>query len=188
MSDFVSNFSREVIVPGVYCWEWQPTRPIFTNACVKYVLSPGLCSRDEGWPEFQVTCEVEPHEHQQRAWKYLLENRTQVESILRQKLLAIHLQAFQLFQQELAEVVDSSWEDNDSGVVNWSTIKNEVDWESIDAVDVMFSLSQISLLEEVEDQMSYVAYSFATSWDEEHGIGLLANRDVILDQGGMGEF
>ncbi|MEM7784149.1 MAG: hypothetical protein AAF623_12410, partial [Planctomycetota bacterium] len=118
---------------------------------------------------------------QEVAGNFIKGNASKIENVLRRKLFAQHQKALKQFLEEILP--------NDRKTRNyWNKIENEIDWQELSAVDYLYKLVGVSLLDHGLDACGFSSFEFQSGWDRDHGISVLTHRCNTLAAGGMGEF
>ena len=182
MSFFHDQFAADVKYPDWY--HWTTVKPLFQNAVVQYV--PPYREDEEGSSEVEVEAFCENgnefgdyHEH---AWDFIVGNATTVEANLRRKLFVHHLKGYRGFVDQCVPGF------NEGEMDEWNEIKNTIDWDTPAAIDHLYQLTSIGLLDDGIDDCGYCYFNFISGWDEEHGISILMHKSGVLAAGGISEF
>ncbi|PQO38380.1 DUF6985 domain-containing protein [Blastopirellula marina] len=136
--------------------------------------------------EFEVTAICQSGQKisalQENAWNFIRDKFAEVEASLRRKLFVNHMKGYRGFVDEC--VPDLSEFD----LEEWDEIKDAIPWDTPAAVDAMFELISIGLLDQGLDDCGFSYFNFNSGWDEEHGISVLMHRNHVLAAGGISEF
>jgi hypothetical protein len=151
MSAFHDQFEVDAEYPNWH--HWTTAKPLFQHAAVTFV--PPYRKEPDGRDEIEVTafCENgnEFGEFHQRAWSFITNNAAAVEANLRRKLFVHHLRGYRGFVEECVPDFD------DYEVDEWNKIKNAIDWDTLDAVNDLYELSSIGLLDDGLDDCGYIS-------------------------------
>ena len=166
------------------------------DAKVRYVLrQDGFCwaadvqeqHRRESQLGFRVDARSESHQVEashERAWQYLLDNRTMVESSLRKAVWGECHENFQEFLGNVESVLADP--DVEPQECEWESMK-QFDWADSAALDRQVNLYAIDLFLQ-RDGIAYCAFTFDIGWDQEHGLCVVMHRDKVLAVNGAGDF
>ncbi len=120
-------------------------------------------------------CEI-----QEQSWHFLLENTAILETNLRRKLFAQHKKALQQFLDEDLPT--------DRRTQNyWKKIQDDIDWNDATAVDHLYKLVRIGLVDDGLDDCGFSSFEFQTGWDLDHGTAILMHKENVLAASGMEE-
>lgn len=109
-----------------------------------------------------------------------MDNAKAIEASLRRKLFAQHLKNQKKFLEE--DLPD--FEDLQD---YWKQIKDKLDWNDASAIDHLYKLVGIGLIDHGLDECGFSSFEFQTGWDRDHGISILMHKANVLIAGGMGE-
>ncbi|WP_145460183.1 DUF6985 domain-containing protein [Gimesia panareensis] len=181
---------------------WKTEKPLFRNAVVAYAppypeypkLKLGRSRQPSGDPSCPSARDVGDEivvtlyanngngfgDYQERAWEYIMANAPEIEASLRRKLFARHQKAYKQFLEEYLP--------DDRKIQNyWKKIENELDWHDASAIDQLYKLVGIGLVDNGLDDCGFSSFEFQTGWDRDHGTGILMHKSKVLVAGGMQE-
>ena len=69
----------------------------------------------------------------------------------------------------------------------WKKIEGKLDWNDPAAIDHLYELVDIVLLDRGPDEYGYLCIDFVSGWDLDHGVGILMHKDQVLAAGGREE-
>ncbi|MEO1529541.1 MAG: hypothetical protein AAFX06_29305 [Planctomycetota bacterium] len=118
---------------------------------------------------------------QEIAWRFITGNASRIESMLRRKLFAQH-------QKSLGEFLEGMIPDDRETQSYWKKIESKIDWHDSSAVDHLYKLVGIELLDHGLDECGFSSFEFQSGWDRDHGVSILTHRNNTLAAAGMGEF
>ena len=184
MSSFHDQFEPNADFPDWF--EWTTEKPFFRDARVEFEPHYPEQSESEAESEVEVTAFCETSKEfgslQENAWNFLIANAEAIDANLRRKLFVHHLKGYRGFVDELVP----DFEDDE--LDGWNEIKDAIDWESPAAIDHLYELTGIGLLDDGFDECGFYYFDFQSGWDEEHGVSVLMHRAEVLAAGGMAEF
>lgn len=182
---------------------WMTTKPIFRKAVVTYAPPypdyPEIeldadeeASSDPSCPSARTASDKlevaiysdsgngfgDSHE---RAWKFITDNADAIEASLRKKLIALHRKSFVQFQED-------DLPDYEEAQGYWKQIEGKLDWNDPSAIDHLYKLVGIGLLDNGLDECGFSSFEFQTGWDRDHGASILMHKAHVLIAGGMTEF
>lgn len=201
MADFLDQFLADPDPDmASYRRVWVTDKPILKEAVVAFAPPypdfvrwklRGEATTDPSCPsarDIGETVEVVTYDngngfesHQQVAWNYLLENAGPTEARLRDKLFAHH-------RKQKNEFLEDYLPDDDSIKSHWRQIESSLDWDDPKAIDVVYKLVSIGLIDRGLDDCGFVTFDFQTGWDMDHGVGVVMHKDKSLAAAGMQEF
>ncbi|PQO42029.1 hypothetical protein C5Y93_27105 [Blastopirellula marina] len=183
MSDFLDRFVRAPGLGNRYEWK-SATKPVFRNAVVKFV--PPDINEPYGDSEFDITAFCEsgnvPGSLHENAWNFLEANADTIEANLRRKLFVHHMKGYRGFVDEIVPDLD------DDELEEWDAIRDAIAWETPIAIDSMYELIGVGLLEAGLDDCGCCYFDFNCGWDEEHGISILMHKTNVLAADGISGF
>lgn len=201
MSEFLDQFEPDPEMDGERL-VWTTSKPLLREAVVAYAppdpeypkLKLGRRRQASGDPscpsardpsdEIVVTL-YSNHgngfgDYQERAWEFICDHAQAIEASLRKKLFAQHKKAHQQFLEEILP--------DFRDVQNyWKKIEGDLDWEDVSAVDELYKLVGIGLVDNGLDECGFSSFEFQTGWDRDHGMEILMHKDKVLAAGGMEE-
>ena len=127
------------------------------------------CNNDNGFGDY--------HEH---AWDFLVSNASEIETALRRKLFAQH-------QKALKQFLDEDRSEDRKTQNYWNKIEDKIDWHDSTAVDHLYKLVAVGLVDNGFDECGFSSFEFQTGWDRDHGTGILMHKSSVLAAGGMQE-
>lgn len=178
---------------------WITDKPLLRDAVVTYAppypdypeMEPDEVSCDPSCPSARDagdTIEVTMHankngfgDYQERAWSFVVENAAEIEAALRRKLFAQHLKDQKRF-------LEDDLPDYEEAQSYWEQIKDRIDWSDPSAVDHLYKLVGIGLLDDGLDECGFTSFEFQTGWDHDHGKSILMHNSHVLIAGGMSEY
>ncbi|NND96921.1 MAG: hypothetical protein HKN47_06285 [Pirellulaceae bacterium] len=182
---------------------WQTEKPILSNAVVEFAppypeypkMKMGVrhkASCDPSCPSARKvgnTVEVAIYsadgngfgKAHELAWDFIIANAEAVETSLRQKLLAQHLKAKKQFLEEDMSYVDKA-------PAYWKQIQDKIDWDDVSAIEHLYKLVGIGLLDTGLDECGFSSFEFQSGWDRDHGASILMHKQDVLIAGGMSEY
>jgi hypothetical protein len=202
MSTFLDQFRPDPEMEAVRRL-WMTDKPIFRDAVVTYAppypeypklklgrsrqpsSDPSCPSAREPGNEIEVTIYSNNGngfgDYQERAWNFIIDNVAAIEASLRRKLLAQHLKFHKEFHDDVLP--------DDRRVQNyWKKIQDKLDWNDASAIDHLYKLVGIGLVDNGLDECGYSSFDFQTGWDRDHGTGILMHKTNVLVAGGMSEY
>lgn len=117
-------------------------------------------------------------ELQENAWRFIAANFEEVESELKQKLLAVHKRGIELIKAEIAD--GGPYGDH------WAFIKSKIP-EPSRSIECFFKLVGVSLASSGPDDHAYVGFEFQSAWDKDHGLQIIMHKDKVHCSAGMTE-
>lgn len=182
MSSFHESFTVNTQFPNWH--EWQTEKPFLKNAAVRF--APPYVNESSPSTKLDVTALVENEREFGRfheiAWNFIQANAVDIERSLRRKLLSNHAQSLRLFNLELLPDYD------DDEISEWNAICREIDINAPEAIDSLYELTSVDLLDDGLDECGFTCFDFSSGWDEEHGFSILMHRNSVLASGGSSEF
>ena len=203
MNTFLDHFQTDPD-PDLASWRrlWQTDKPIFRESRVAYAppypdypklklgrrkpsCDPSCPSAREASDSVQVTMYCSAGngfgDFQERSWSFIVNNTKAVESNLRRKLFAQHQKAYKQFLEEYLP--------DDRRTQNyWKKIQNDIDWTDASAIDHLYKLVRIGLVDHGLDDCGFSSFEFQTGWDLDHGAAILMHKGNVLAASGMEEF
>ncbi len=127
------------------------------------------CNNDNGFGDY--------HE---LAWDFVMANASEIEASLRRKLFAQHQKALKQFLEEVLP--------GDRKTQNyWKKIEGEIDWHVPSAVEHLYNLVGVGLVDNGLDESGFCSFEFQSGWDRDHGVGIIMHKTNVLAAGGMQE-
>ena len=182
MSSFHDNFTVNAEFPNWH--EWETEKPLLKNAAVRF--APPYVNESSPSSKLEVTALVENEREfgsfHEIAWHFITRNAEDVERALRRKLLLNHAYALRMFNLELLP----DYEDDE--LEEWHAACRGINMDTSDAIDSLYELTSIGLLDDGLDECGFSYFDFSSGWDEEHGFSILMHRNSVLAAGGGSEF
>lgn len=120
-------------------------------------------------------------DHQEHAWNFITENAPAIEVSLRRKLFAQHLKSFTQF-------VEEDLPGYKPAQAYWKKIETKLNWSDPSAIDHLYKLVGIGLIDTGLDECGFSSFEFQTGWDHDHGKSILMHKTDVLVAGGMSEY
>ncbi|MFI4848463.1 MAG: DUF6985 domain-containing protein [Gimesia chilikensis] len=201
MSAFLDQFEPDPEMDGETL-VWKTDKPLFQDAVVAFAppypeypklklgrgrqpsCDPSCPSARDVGDEIVVTLYSNNDkgfgDYQERAWEYIMTQSPEIETSLRRKLFAQHQKAHKQFLEEYLP--------DDRKTQNyWKKIENELDWQDASAIDQLYKLVGIGLVDNGLDECGFSSFEFQTGWDRDHGTAILMHKSHVLAAGGMQE-
>lgn len=178
---------------------WLTTKPVLINAIAEYApfdeefhtyklgranpypLEPSCPSCrvvDDQVAVFTFERNAAKIDKQEKAWEYLLENASVIESALRRRLVSVQAASISQMDEELA--------DGGPFQEHWDMIQRAIPNPTTN-IDRFFKLVGICLATTGLDECGFVGFEFQTAWDKDHGLEILMHKDRVITMGGMTE-
>lgn len=120
-------------------------------------------------------------DYHELAWNFITGNAEAIEASLRRKLLAQHLKLQKQFLEE-------DLPDYEEAQDYWKQIEDKLDWSDSSAVDHLYKLVGIGLIDDGLDECGFSSFEFQSGWDRDHGTSILMHKANVLVAGGMSEY
>jgi hypothetical protein len=178
---------------------WKTTKPMFQGAVVTYAppypdypkrrsrrtsSDPSCASAREANDELKVTIYCNNRngfgDYQELAWNFIIDNAAAIEASLRRKLFSQHLKFHKQFLDEILP-------DNRRVQNYWKKIEDQLDWRGPSAIDHLYKLVGVGLVDNGLDECGFSSFEFQTGWDHDHGMGILMHKSNVLTAGCMQE-
>jgi hypothetical protein len=69
----------------------------------------------------------------------------------------------------------------------WKKIEHALDWHAPSAIDHLFKLIGVGLVDNGFDECGFSSFEFQTGWDRDHGMGIVMHKNHVLAAGGVSE-
>ena len=202
MSAFHDQFESDPETDGETL-VWRTEKPLLRKSVVEYAppypdypkLQLGRTCQASGDPSCPSAREVDGRvlvtlhcnndigfcEFHEIAWDFIVSNASEIEANLRRKLTAQHYKALKQFLEE-----DLPHDRKTQSY--WEKIRAEIDWNDSSAVDHLYKLVAIGLVDNGLDQCGFSSFEFQSGWDRDHGVSIIMHRNRVLAAGGMQEY
>lgn len=198
MSEFTDRFQPDPELDGVRR-TWITRKPLLQDSVVSYAppypdypkrstrhttCDPSCSSARDVGDEVVVSSYSNNGNgfcmYQERAWSFIADEALAVEASLRRKLYALH-------QKSLKQFIEEILPDFRRMKNYWNAIEDKLDWHDSSAVDHLYKLVGVGLVDNGLDECGFSSFEFQTGWDQDHGVGILMHKDRVLAAGGMQE-
>jgi hypothetical protein len=96
-----------------------------------------------------------------------------------------------LFAQHLKfkkQFLEEDLPDYEEAQAYWKQIEDKIDWNDSSAIDHLYKLVEIGLIDNGLDECGFSSFEFQTGWDRDHGTSILMHKANVLVAGGMSQY